>query len=444
MTNFSYTVEGGTPIRGFIQCMGAKNLTTKAMVAATLSNHPTILNNVPNIGDVEITKNLLISAGVEINWDKDNHKMIIDSSKMYNNEVSIPDSKTNRIPILLLGVLLHKFKEASVPIVGGDHIGTRNVEYHLNAIENFGGKVEKKSDKYTAYCQSKLKACHINLPYPSVGATETCLFLGVLAQGTSVIKNIAIEPEIMELITMLRSMGAIIFVSENRTLVIRGVEKLHGTNFFLIGDRIEAASWASLACASDGEIEVSGIYPGLLANFLSHYTKIGGGFKFIKNNSILFFRQGPLQSTEIETDVYPGFSTDWQQPFATILTQANGTSVIHETVYEKRFGYLEVLNELGAKTEVVTSCLGSVKCRYHGQDHMHSALIHGPTKLTAIKDPITIPDLRAGLAYLIAAVMAEGVTNLRAVEQIERGYGDLVTKLKDTNIILNSIKKTDI
>ena len=129
------------------------------------------------------------------------------------------------------------------------------------------------------------------MPYPSVGATETCLFLSVLAEGTSIIKNIALEPEIIELITMLRSMGAIIFLSGNRELIIQGVEKLNGTNFFLAGDRIEAASWASLACASNGEIEVSGIRPDLLGNFLPHFSKIGGGFKFLKDDSIMFFRK---------------------------------------------------------------------------------------------------------------------------------------------------------
>ena len=146
-----------------------------------------------------------------------------------------------------------------------------------------------------------------------------------------------------------------------------------------------------------------------------------------------------MKSTEIETDVYPGFTTDWQQPFATILTQANGISVIHETVHEKRFGYLDILNRLGAKTEVVSACLGAAECRYKGQDFMHSALIHGPTKLKAVPTPIVIPDLRAGLAYLIATVLAEGESTLHAADQIERGYGNLAEKLKNTNIKLERV-----
>ena len=436
MKGISYKIQGGTPIKGKITCMGAKNLATKTMVAALLTSEKTVLRGAPNIGDIEITKELLMSAGVNVSWNRDDNIISIDAGNISTHEASLPDTRSNRVPILLLSILLHRLGKAIVPTVGGDCIGRRNVDYHINAIKKFGAEVVKENNKYIAHADKRLKACHIHLPYPSVGATETCLFLSVLAEGTSIIKNIALEPEVMELITMLRSMGAIIFLSADRELIVQGVKKLNGTDFFIAGDRIEAASWASLACASDGEIEVSGIRPDLLGNFLSHYTKIGGGFKFLKDDSILFFRKGKLKSTTIETDVYPGFTTDWQQPFATILTQANGISVIHETVHEKRFGYLDVLNKLGAKTEVVSACLGAAECRYRGQDFMHSALIHGPTKLEAVSTPIVIPDLRAGLAYLIAAVLAKGETTLHVADQIERGYGNLAEKLKNTNIKL--------
>ena len=433
MSNIGYKISGGYPVVGKVRCMGAKNLATKAMVASLLSKEKTILNNIPAIGDVEITKYLLESSGVVIKNITKN-SIEIDPGKLEEHEASLPDSRTNRIPILLLGVLLHKFGKAVVPTVGGDHIGKRNVDFHINAIKDFGAKVEKKADRYIAYADNRLKGCHVELPYPSVGATETCLFLSVLAEGTSVIKNIAIEPEIVELITMLRSMGAIIFLSSGREVMVQGVEKLKGTNIHIIGDRIEAASWASLACASDGSIEVSGIRPELLGNFLSYFAQVGGGYEFVDSETILFYRKQALKPVTIETDVYPGFTTDWQQPFAMILTQADGISVIHETVHEKRFGYLNILNQLGVTTEAVTACLGPTSCRYHGFDHYHSALIHGPAKLSSGIKPIKVPDLRAGLAYLIAAALAKGTTTLLDVEQIERGYGDLIEKLCDTNL----------
>lgn len=433
-SSVKYEIHGGDPVKGVIKCMGAKNFTTKAMVASLLGRNKSTLYNVPRIGDVEITQLLLESLGVVITNQGDS--MTIDPSNIYLSEASMPDSRTNRIPILLLSVLLHRFNKVTVPVVGGDDIGKRKVDFHICALEAFGAKIEHHPDRYIATRNEPLHGCEITLPYPSVGATETCIFLGVLARGLSIIKNIAIEPEITELITMLRCMGAVILFTGNREITIHGVEQLRGTCFHIIGDRIEAASWASLACASDGLIRVEGIKPSLLGNFLSYYKMAGGGYKIVDENAIEFFRETKLKPVSIETDVFPGFSTDWQQPFATVLTQIDGTSTIHETVYEYRFGYLEVLNKLGAKTKVTDQCVGSAICRYHGMGHSHSAIIDGKTKLTAIDEPIKVPDLRAGLAYLIVAVIADGKTILIDVGQIERGYGNLVEKLQHTNLKL--------
>lgn len=438
-----YTITGGDPIVGKIHCMGAKNFATKAMVASLLTNEVSYINNVPHIGDVEITQHILESTGAQVKWLNEN-TVQINPGTAEKSIIVLPDSRNNRVPILLLSILLHKFGKATVPVVGGDDIGKRNVDFHIQAIEQFGAEVRKEGNQYIAIARKKLKGCHINLKYPSVGATETCLFLSVLAQGTSIIKNIAIEPEIIELITMLRSMGAIIFINPAREVIIHGVDNLVGTNIYVIGDRIEVGSWASLACASDGEIEVCGVRPDLLGNFLSYYTQIGGGYKLIDANTILFFRKKKLKPIILETDVYPGFSTDWQQPFATLLTQANGMSVIHETVYEQRFGYLEILNKLGAKAQLSTECLSSLSCRYKGFDYEHSALIYGPAPLYAIDEPIVVPDIRAGLAYLIAAALAKGTTTMLSAEQIERGYGNLVSKLINTNLKIHRTIETKI
>ncbi|XP_018377620.1 PREDICTED: UDP-N-acetylglucosamine 1-carboxyvinyltransferase-like [Trachymyrmex cornetzi] len=238
---------------------------------------------------------------------------------------------------------------------------------------------------------------------------------------------------------MLRSMEAEIFLNSGRNLTISGVKKLHKTNIHAIGDHIEAASSASLACASGGKIEVSGIRPELLRHFLWYYNQIGGSYQLVNAETILFSSKGALSPVTIETDVYPGFSTDWQQHFATLLIQENGMSVTHETVYKQRFGYLEVLNKLGAKTQTTKMCLGSLDCRYKGCDYAHSALIHGPTALTAIDKPIAVPDIRAGLAYLIAATLAEGTTILTTATHIERGYGNLIDKLSRTNLEIEGI-----
>ncbi|RRR76343.1 MAG: UDP-N-acetylglucosamine 1-carboxyvinyltransferase [Candidatus Viridilinea halotolerans] len=432
-----YRIQGGEAVVGEIRALGAKNFTTKAMVAALLGHSPTTLSNVPPIGDVAITQEMLAAIGVGATTEGDT--LTIDPAPLASAQVPIPDSGSNRIPILLLGALLHRFDEVAVPVLGGCRIGERPVDFHLNAIEQFGGTVTTTSAGYVARRRKRLHGTQIKLPYPSVGATETCLFLSVLAEGRSVIANAAIEPEIIELITMLRAMGAIIFTSAGREIRVEGVPQLWGTRVPILGDRIEAASWACLAGASDGDITVSGINPNNLGNFLAYFQQAGGGFELLDSTTVRFFRRGPLQPTVVETDVYPGFSTDWQQPFALMLTQANGISIIHETVYENRFGYLKALNALGANTQLTTHCLGGLPCRFRDANHEHSAIIVGPTPLRSAGNIITIPDLRAGLAYIIAAAIAHGTSFIRGVPMLERGYGDVVPRLARMNLRIERV-----
>ena len=434
MPTDAYVIEGGQPVVGEIQCLGAKNFATKAMVAALLAETPSTLTNVPPIGDVDITREMLQSIGVRVETP-DNGVLLIDPSAISQPEVLMPHTGANRIPILLLGILLHRFPRVMVPVVGGCQIGARNVDFHLQAVEHFGGQIEETTEGYIATRQGSLKGTHIKLPYPSVGATETCLYLGVLAEGRSIISNAAIEPEIFELIAMLRAMGAIIFTTSGREIRIEGVKRLNGTDMTVLGDRIEAASWASLAGASDGDITVHGIRPETLGNFLSYFQQAGGGVELKGASSIRFFRKEQLRPAIIETDVWPGFSTDWQQPFAILLTQANGISIMHETVYEKRFGYLKALDRLGAKTQLTTHCLGGTTCRYRETSHEHSAIILGPTPLIAREqEPIAIPDLRAGLAYVIAAAIAQGTSLVTGIHFLERGYGNIVPRLTAMNL----------
>ena len=430
MSSVAYKIEGGKPVTGEITCYGAKNCATKAMIASLLGSSITTLTNVPPIGDVQITADMLAGIGVSIHWDKEHQTMTIDPTTMTQSSIHQPHSGSNRMPILMLGALLHRFDEVSVPMLGGCVIGARGVDFHIDAIRDFGATIEETSEGYLAKKKSRLKGTHFKLNYPSVGATETCLFLSVLAEGTSIISNVAIEPEIMEIVTMLRAMGAVIFTDSGREFRVEGVGKLNGCKMNILGDRIETASWASLAAASDGNIVVNGIKPETLGNFLSSFRQAGGGFELMDSDSIRFFRAESPRAIHLETDVYPGFSTDWQQPFAVFLTQAQGVSVIHETVYENRFGYLKTLKKLGANVQLTTHCLGSLPCRFKGKGHEHSAIISGPTPLTAISAPMEIPDLRAGLAYVIAASLAKGTTYLKGVPMIERGYGDIVPRLR--------------
>jgi UDP-N-acetylglucosamine 1-carboxyvinyltransferase len=422
----SYQIAGGHPVVGEITCLGAKNFATKAMVAAILGETPTTLTNVPAIGDTQITRELLSAIGVS--FQEQPGGLVIDPGSLTTFDVPVADSGSNRVPILLLGALLQRGERASVPVLGGCAIGERKVDFHVEAIERFGGVVQATETGFTAFRRGRLRGTHLRLPYPSVGATETCLYLGVLAEGETVIANAAAEPEILELITMLRGMGAIIFTRSDRELHVEGVERLRGTTMAILGDRMEAASWACLAAACDGDILVRGVRPDTLGNFLSKFRSVGGGFELVGPGELRFHRDRPLTSTVIETDVYPGFSTDWQQPFAVLLTQSRGVSVIHETVYENRFGYLEALAKLGATTQVTAECLGGLPCRYKGRGHHHSAIVAGGARLRGV-DELRVPDLRAGLAYVIAAAVAAGRTRVTGVELIERGYGDIVPRL---------------
>ncbi|MFB6225685.1 MAG: UDP-N-acetylglucosamine 1-carboxyvinyltransferase, partial [Candidatus Paceibacteria bacterium] len=368
----------------------------------------------------------------------DEKRVSIDPREVYTSHVVLPENGSNRIPVLLLGALLHTFDEVVVPNVAGDNIGKRPVDFHTQALEQFGAEVEMSDEGYIARKSGALQGTTITLPYPSVGATENSLFLAVKSEGETVITNAAVEPEVMELITMLRSMGAIIFTTPGREIRIVGVPELSGTFMHILGDRIEAASWAALAGATNGQITVNGIRPETLGNFLSYFREVGGGFQLESEDAITFYRERELTPTFVTTDVYPGFSTDWQQPFAILLTQAEGTSTIHETVFDDRFGYLDALNTLGAKTEVLTECRGT-PCRFEGKQYPHTALIYGKTELQSDGHTIHIPDLRAGLAYIIAAAVTEGDVYVTGVEQVERGYGDIVSKLQDVNLDIERV-----
>ncbi len=426
----SYKISGGTPVTGTIEILGAKNFATKAMVAAALTDDATTLLNVPDIGDIAITIELLRGVGAVVTRlaNSTNTALKIESLSMQSNVIPLPDSGSNRIPILLMGALLHRFDEVSAPFVAGCDIGGRPVDFHLEAMRLFGAEVSVTDRGYHAKRRARLHACHYTLPYPSVGATESCLLLGVLANGTTVIRNCAQEPEILAMITMLNAMGARISFSTDRVLTIHGVSKLHGTVYPILGDRIEAASWAAMAAATNGDVTVNGISPEVMVNFFGIYNAIGGGVEVLGRDSMRFYRARALTPISLETDVYPGFATDWQQPITALLTQAQGLSVVHETVYENRFGYTETLNRLGASIQAVDYCLGATSCRFAGRNHLHSVIVSGKTRLISNGQTIRIPDLRAGLAYVMAACLADGETTISNIQLLERGYGDLVLR----------------
>ncbi|MBF4594151.1 MULTISPECIES: UDP-N-acetylglucosamine 1-carboxyvinyltransferase [Curtobacterium] len=422
-------IRGGKPLVGRIEVRGAKNLATKAMVASLLGDTPSILRDVPDISDVKVVRGLLEVHGVRIT-DPARGELILDPSRVESAHFAEIDAHagSSRIPILFCGPLLHKLGEAFIPDLGGCRIGDRPIDFHLDALRAMGAVVDKQVNGIHLTAPDGLKGASIELPYPSVGATEQVLLSATLAKGVTELRNAAIEPEIMDLIAILQKMGAIVSVEPNRVIFIEGVESLRGYTHRAINDRNEAASWASAALATNGDIFVEGANQQELMTFLNVFRKVGGGFD-IQEDGIRFYRElDTLKPVVIETDVHPGFMTDWQQPLIVALTQADGQSIVHETVYENRFGFTDALNEMGADIVVHKEGLPGHDRRVARRPFEQAAVITGPTKLHAAN--VRVPDLRGGFSHLIAALTADGESHITNVGIISRGYEHFIPKLR--------------
>ncbi len=421
-------LRGGKPLVGEVPLRGAKNALPKIMVASLLTNEKCTLRNVARIADVAIVSDLIRALGGEVSEPEEGVLEICAANLRPMERVTLREfSGKSRIPILTCGPLLARFGAAPVPSLGGCRIGTRPVDFHIRALQDLGATLEDAAHDAHLRCE-RLLGTKIRLDYPSVGATEQVILAAVCADGVTELANAAIEPEIMDLIMVLQKMGAIISVDVERVITIVGVRQLRGFDHTALPDRLEAASWACAAIATQGRIFVRNAKQFHMMTFLNRYRQIGGDYR-VTNEGIEFWRaEEKLKSTALETDVHPGFSTDYQQPFVIALTQAEGISIVHETVYEQRFGYVEALNRMGAKIQLYRECLGGLKCRFGQRNYKHSAVIVGPTPLRGAE--IEIPDLRAGFSYVIAALAAQGDSTLSNTGLIERGYENLVPKLR--------------
>lgn len=429
MTDDVLLVHGGTPLEGEIHVRGAKNLVPKAMVAALLGSRPSRLRNVPDIRDVRVVRGLLQLHGATVRSGDEPGELILDPSRVDSANVADIDAHagSSRIPILFCGPLLHRLGHAFIPGLGGCHIGDRPIDFHLEVLRQFGAVIEKQSGGMYLTAPQRLRGTKIKLPYPSVGTTEQVLLTAVMAEGMTELRNAAVEPEIIDLICVLQKMGAIIATDTDRVIRITGVDKLDGYTHRALPDRLEAASWACAALATEGNVYVRGADQIPLMTFLNVFRKVGGAFE-VDDDGIRFWHPGgPLNAIALETDVHPGFQTDWQQPLVVALTQAAGLSIVHETVYESRLGFTSALNQMGATIQLYRECLGGMPCRFGQRNFLHSAVISGPAKLTGAD--LVIPDLRGGFSYLIAALAAEGTSRVHGINLINRGYENFMHKL---------------
>ncbi|GAC1345131.1 MAG: UDP-N-acetylglucosamine 1-carboxyvinyltransferase [Ktedonobacteraceae bacterium] len=421
-----YLITGGTPLHGEVQISGAKNAVTKLMIASLLTNERCTLRNVPLIGDFELTMALCRDMGSQI--ELEDHTVSIATRDIKSSIVSKSVGGLNRMAIITVGPLLHRCGEADVPMPGGDRIGLRPLDFHLNGLQQMGAEVVERDGRYHFSAPKRLHGANIILPFPSVMATENFLITASLAKGVTVIQNAALEPEIIDLIKFLQKMGAIIEIKVDRRIVIDGVDRLHAASHTLLSDRNEAVSLAIAAYLTKGDVYLRGTQQDTLLTFLNTLLKMQLRFE-VDDEGIRFLGDGPPPpAIALETDVHPGFMTDWQQPFTVLLTQAEGMSVIHETIYEDRFGYTSTLQEMGAHIGLYTKCLGEVQCRFREKQYVHSCVVRGPTPLRGTL--LDIPDIRAGCSYMLAALCADGISQVYGIEHIERGYENLDAKLR--------------
>ncbi|MDO8600496.1 MAG: UDP-N-acetylglucosamine 1-carboxyvinyltransferase [bacterium] len=418
-----FIIKGGKPISGEITLRGAKNAIGNLLVATLLTDEECVLTNVPRNKETEIALEICRIVGSEVAYMQDTIR--IQTSHIKNPTVK-ELSRKNRISILALAPLLVRTGEAHVPVVGGDRIGPRPVDFHIEALRKMGAEISFDDSLYSAKTAG-LTGQEIYFPYPSVGATQTVLLAAVCAAGHTTIHNAAVEPEVKELIRLLQNMGAIIQWETDRRIRIEGVLHLKGVSHRLLPDRLEAASFAIMAIATNGEVFVREAVQDHLLAFLNALRRIGGDYR-VEEGGIRFYRNGALNGVVIETDTHPGFMTDWQQPMAVLMTQAEGRSIIHETVYEDRFGYIEDLKRMGANAQIAKDCLGALPCRFKGKGYNHSCIITGPTPLHGAH--IAVPDIRAGMAHVIAALVAEGESVLSGIEHLDRGYESLDERLR--------------
>lgn len=421
----TWSIEGGAPLRGEIAVSGAKNSITKLLVASMLSDQPSHFANVPDIGDRLITQEICESIGATFKAESA-HRLQVHTPELTSDAITKDLGSRNRLAIMMMGPLLHRKGRALIPAAaGGDQIGPRPVNFHLESVQKMGATVAVKDGLYVIEA-AQLRGVDLELPYPSVTTTENLLMTATLAKGRTTIRNAAIEPEVMDLVIYLQKMGAIIDYKVDRTFVVEGVPSLSGASHRLLPDRIVAASLGVAAVATGGEVFVKNARQHDMLTFLNTLRRVGGRFE-VQEDGIRFFHNGNLSAIHLETSVHPGFMTDWQSPFLLLLTKADGMSVVHETVFEDRFGYVSALQQMGAEIALYDTCLGH-RCRFDANHYQHSAVVKGPSTLKAAE--ITVPDLRAGFTYLIAAIMASGTSTVHGIEHITRGYEDLEASLR--------------
>lgn len=408
-------IEGGARLTGTVQTLGAKNAVLKEIVATLLAPGRHHLTNVPSILDVELMAQVLEHTGCRI--EQGDHEIWIVVPDDPKPEAPIELVRQMRASIVVLGPLLARCGEARVAIPGGDDLGARPIDMHLHGLEQMGANFELVHGELVARVDGRLKGTEVELPFPSVGATENVLFAGVLAHGETVIVNAAREPEIQDLIIHLNAMGADIRGGGTSLVTIRGVEGLRPVEHRVVPDRLEAGTYAVAGAITGGDITVTGCHPDHLRMELAKLETAGCD---VEQGDGWLRVKGPDRPAAIDfaTLPYPGFHTDMQPQMVALLSLASGTSVITENLYDARYRYVGELARMGADISI----------------EAQHAIIRGVDGLSGC--PVLAPDIRAGAALVIAGLAADGVTTVSDPSHIDRGYEDFVGRLSSLGAVI--------
>lgn len=421
-------------MRGEVELAGAKNAGFKALIASLLCDSPSKICGLGLISEVDFAKEVIRSIGVEIKDTENPHCLVINPQNLAKFEVPKEIGKKSRSVTMYAGPLLKKFGKAVLPVPGGDKIGVRPIDRHLEGLESLGANIKFENGTFYIDANDGLKGTTYRFRKNTHTGTETLLMAAVFAKGETILENAAAEPEVDDLITLLNSMGAKIMRPDARTITIIGVDRLRGVNHTVMKDRIEAATFACFAIATKGDINVIGANPLVLTAFLEKLNEAGGRWE--KNEKgIRFWFEKQLAASSVTATYYPGFMTDWQPVWTALMTQATGESVVHETVYESRFGHIGDLEKMGGKFSFFNPQVIDPDKTYNFNiaddkpGNFHAVKITGPVDLKG--GEIEINDIRRGATIMLAGLAAKGKTVIiDPNDQVKRGYEDLVSRLQ--------------
>lgn len=417
-----YKIQGQKRLQGTIKVSGAKNSAVALIPASILANSKVTIEGLPEILDVWTLKSLLEEIGGQVSFE--DGTMSIDPTAMIDMPLPNGNVKKLRASYYLMGAMLGRFKKAVIGLPGGCYLGPRPIDQHIKGFEALGAKVTNEHG--AIYLRAdELRGAKIYLDVSSVGATINIMLAAVLAKGQTIIENAAKEPEIIDVATLLTSMGASIKGAGTNVIRIDGVEELHGTEHTIIPDRIEAGTYMIMAAAIGDGVTIDNVIPLHVEPLTAKLREMGVEVQELEEK-IHIPKVESMKPVDIKTLVYPGFPTDLQQPFSVLQTQAIGTSVVTDTIYTARFKHIAEFNSMGAK--------GKVEGR--------TSIINGPTPLTGAT--VVASDLRAGAALVIAGLLAKGETEIHDIYHIERGYSKIIEKLKKLGAGIDRVSLSEV